>query len=71
MCHAKDGKGNPAIKGMVGGDMSKLDLTDDTKNLSEAALSAIIRDSRNKMPAYKGKLTDVQICAIVKYIKSL
>lgn len=72
MCHAKDGKGNPAMKGMAGGDMSKLDLTDaETAKLADSDLFTVTKAGRNKMPAYNGKLSDDQINSVVKYIRTL
>jgi len=72
MCHAKDGKGNPAVKGMAGGDLAKLNLVDEgTSKLTDGDLINTINNGKNKMPAYKGKLTDVQINSIVKYIRTL
>jgi cytochrome c6 len=71
-CHAKDGKGNPKMKGMAGGDLAKLDLTDKaTSDKKDADLEKLTRDGVNKMPAYKGKLTDGEINVIIRYIRTL
>lgn len=69
ICHAEDGTGNPAMKGMAGGDLSKLNVAD--SKLSDADMFTVIRDGRNKMPAYKGKITDEQIKSVVTYIRTL
>jgi mono/diheme cytochrome c family protein len=37
----------------------------------DAARIAIVKSGKNKMPAYAGKLTDVQITAVVAYIRTL
>ncbi len=62
-CHGKDGKGTA-----VGLKMGAKDFA--TANLSEAEMTKVITDGKNKMPAFKGKLTDAQIQAIAKYIKN-
>jgi mono/diheme cytochrome c family protein len=38
---------------------------------TDAQLIAITSDGKNKMPAYKGKLTDQQIKELVGYIRTL
>lgn len=38
---------------------------------SEADLTKIVTDGKGKMPAYKGKLSDDDIKAVVAYIKTL
>ena len=38
---------------------------------SEADLAKIVTDGKAKMPAYKGKLSDDDIKAVVAYIKTL
>lgn len=39
--------------------------------MSEEDLAKVTTDGKNKMPSYKGKLTDDQIKALAKYIKDL
>jgi mono/diheme cytochrome c family protein len=39
--------------------------------LSQADLVKIISDGKNKMPPYKGKLTDAEIKALARYIKEM
>ncbi|MBV8632518.1 MAG: cytochrome c [Silvibacterium sp.] len=39
--------------------------------MSEADLINVTTNGHNKMPAYKGKLTDAQIKDVVAYIKTL
>jgi cytochrome c6 len=64
MCHGKDGKGSPA-----GVKMGAKDLT--TLKAAEAELAAVISDGRNKMPAFKAKLSAEDVQAVAKYVKSL
>lgn len=72
MCHAENGKGNEKIKGMVKGDMTKLDLTDSgTKAKTDAELMKAISDGVKPMKSYKDVLTKDQISVLVKYVQSL
>jgi mono/diheme cytochrome c family protein len=68
MCHGADGSGNTAM-----GKASKLrDLgSDEVQAQTDAQLIAITSDGKNKMPPYKGKLTDTQIKELVGYIRTL
>ena len=43
----------------------------DVVKMSDAELVSITSDGKNKMPAYKGKLTGDQIDALVKYVRGL
>jgi mono/diheme cytochrome c family protein len=43
----------------------------EVQNMSDADLTALITDGKGKMPAYKGKLSDADIQAVVKYIRTL
>jgi cytochrome c6 len=71
-CHAKDGKGNPAMAKAFKVEASALDMTKkETLDKSDADLQKIISDGLNKMPAYKGKLTDEDIKGVAAYIRSL
>jgi cytochrome c6 len=38
---------------------------------SDADLTAVIKNGKNKMPAFTGKLTDPQIADVVAYIRTL
>jgi cytochrome c6 len=64
MCHGKDGKGSPA-----GLKMGAKDLTG--VKAAEAELAKVITDGRAKMPAFKAKLSEEEIQAVAKYVKSL
>jgi mono/diheme cytochrome c family protein len=39
--------------------------------MSDAELASVTSDGKNKMPAYKGKLSGDQINALVKYVRGL
>ena len=68
MCHGADGSGStPAGKALKVRDLGSSDVQGQT----DAQLSAIITDGKNKMPAYKGKLTGDQIKGLVTYIRGL
>lgn len=71
MCHGDDGKGNEKMKGIVKGDLTKLDLTDKaTVVKTDAELAKVISDGAKPMKAYKD-LTPDQVTALVKYIRTL
>jgi mono/diheme cytochrome c family protein len=67
-CHAPDGSGDtPAGKAM-----SVVDLRgDEVQKMTDAQLIDATTNGKNKMPAYKGKLTDDQIKQLVGYIRQL
>jgi len=68
MCHAADGSGSTATgKALKVRDLGSADVQSQT----DAQLTAIITDGKNKMPAYKGKLTDDQIKGLVAYVRGL
>jgi cytochrome c6 len=68
MCHGADGTGStPAGKAMKVRDLSSTEVQAQT----DAQLAAIVTDGKNKMPAYKGKLTDDQIKGLVAFIRSV
>jgi cytochrome c6 len=68
MCHGADGTGNsPTGKAMKVRDLSSPDVQSQT----DAQLTDILTNGKNKMPAYKGKLTDEQIKGLVAYIRSM
>ena len=66
-CHGPDGSGQTAI----GKSMRLRSLgSAEVKKLTDAQLSAIISDGKNKMPGYKGKLSPDEIRQIVRYIRT-
>lgn len=68
MCHGADGLGQtPAGKAM-----KALPLNDpQIVSKSDADLIAVTTNGKDKMPAYKGKLTDADIKATITYIRTL
>jgi cytochrome c6 len=71
-CHAKDGKGNAAMAKVFKVEPAALDLVKDSSLAkSDADLAKLTTDGKDKMPAYKGKLTDSEITGLVAYIRSL
>ena len=68
MCHGADGSGStPAGKAMGAKDFRSSDVV----KKSDAELQAAIDNGRNKMPAYKGKLSAADVQGLVKYIRQL
>lgn len=67
-CHGADGGGMTAM----GKAMKLRDLrAPDVQKLSDAELTKVTADGKGKMPAYKGKLTDADISAVVAYMRTL
>src|SRR5271170_2656599 len=65
MCHGADGLGNtPAGKAMKARPFNAPDVLKE----SDTDLIAVIRNGKNKMPAFTGKLTDAQIKDVVTFI---
>ena len=64
-CHGKDGSGNT----MMG---KKLGVKDFTKEQSSAPEATnIIKNGKGNMSAYKDKLSDADVTALVAFIRSL
>jgi cytochrome c6 len=67
-CHGEDGKGTTAAGVKLGAhDFASPDVQKET----DAQLIDIVTNGKNKMPAYKGKLTDDQIKGLVGYVREL
>ena len=68
LCHGPDGRGNTSI----GKSLKIADLhSADVQKLSDADLETVITNGKNKMPPFKGKLTDAQILQVISYIRTL
>jgi len=68
MCHGADGAGQTAM----GKSMKLRDLrSPEVQKQSDADLYKVTADGKGKMPAYKGKLTDEEIKALVGYMRKL
>jgi cytochrome c6 len=67
-CHGADGGGmTPMGKAMKLRDLR----TPEVQKLSDQELTKRTADGKGKMPAYKGKLTDADIGAVVSYMRTL
>jgi cytochrome c6 len=68
MCHGADGSGMTPM----GKSMKLRDLrSSEVQKQSDAELTRVTADGKGKMPAYKGKLTDAEITAVVAHMRSL
>lgn len=68
MCHGADGLATgPMAKAMKIPSAKSPDFM----KLSESDMVADTTNGKNKMPAYKGKLTDAQIKEVVAYMRTL
>jgi cytochrome c6 len=71
-CHGKDAKGNLKMAKVLKLDPISVDLTrDEAVKLSNKDKVNTVSNGKKKMPKFKGKLTDVQIQDVVKYLESL
>ena len=68
MCHGADASGNTPM----GKNLKIKDLrSPEVQKQSHSDLEGIVRNGKNKMPAFKGKLTDPQIDNVLAYIEQL
>jgi cytochrome c6 len=67
MCHGADGTGSATGKKMGAHDFT----TADVQGMSDADLSTIISNGKNKMPAYGKSLKADDIKGLVAYIRTL
>ncbi|MEO6965225.1 MAG: cytochrome c [Acidobacteriaceae bacterium] len=68
MCHGADGSGNtPAGKAMKAHPFDSPDVI----KMSDSELIAVVKDGKERMPAFGEKLTDAQIKNVVAYIRTL
>ena len=68
MCHGADGSASTGMGKSMG--LKPLG-SPEVQKMSDADLTALITNGKGKMPAYKGKLSDADISAVVKYVKTL
>jgi cytochrome c6 len=66
-CHGPDGSGSAMGKKLGAHDFQ----TADVQKMSDAELSSIITDGKNKMPAYGKSLKAEDINGLVAYVRSL
>jgi mono/diheme cytochrome c family protein len=68
MCHGPDGKGQTAMgKTLHLKDMS----SEEVQNMKNADLQKIIAEGKGKMPAFKDKLDQASIDAVIEFIRTL
>lgn len=66
-CHGADGTGQTAMgKSMKLRDLGAVEV----QKLSDTELTTVTADGKGKMPAYKGKLTDEEIKAVVVFMRT-
>jgi len=68
MCHGPDGSASTGMGKTMG--LKPLG-SPEVQKMSDADLTALITNGKGKMPAYKGKLSDSDISAVVKYVRTL
>ena len=67
-CHAADGSGNTSI----GKSMKLRDLrSPEVQKQTDKELFTLIADGKGKMPAYKSKLSEADVNALVAYMRGL
>lgn len=67
-CHGADGMSHTFEGKMTGA--AKFD-NPDVQKVTDADLIAVVKDGKKKMPAFRKKLTDDQIAAVVAYVHTL
>jgi len=67
-CHAADGSGDTPAGKKTG---TRAFSSPEVQKMTDAQLTEVTTNGKNKMPAYKGKLTDDQIKSLVAYVKEL
>jgi cytochrome c6 len=67
VCHGADGKGQTTM----GKNLHLRDLgSEDVQKMKGEEIEKVITDGKNKMPSYKGKLSEAEIDALVKLIRT-
>lgn len=68
ICHGPNGDGNSPI----GKTLNVPDLhSAQAQKMTEAEAKDVVTNGKNKMPAFKDKLTDAQIGQVVDYVRHL
>jgi cytochrome c6 len=68
MCHGADGSASTGMGKSMG--LKPLG-SPEVQKMSDADMTALVTNGKGKMPALKGKLTDEEISAVVKYVHTL
>src|SRR5690242_5293586 len=66
-CHGADGSGNTPVGKSL---KVKALASDEVQKLSDADLTKAIQKGKGKMPAFEGKLSDDELQAVVKFIRT-
>lgn len=66
-CHGPDGTGSAVGKKMGAHDFTSADV----QKMSDAELTSVINDGKNKMPKYSDKLKPEEVKGLVAYIRTL
>jgi mono/diheme cytochrome c family protein len=66
-CHGQDGSGNtPVGKSLQVADLRSAEV----QGKSDAELTQSVTDGKGNMPAFKGNITDDEIHAVVKFVRT-
>ena len=68
MCHGADGSASTGMGKSMG--LKPLG-SPEVQKMSDADMTALVTNGKGKMPAFKGKLSDDEIGAVVKYVHTL
>ncbi len=68
MCHGADGSASTGMGKSMG--LKPLG-SPEVQKMSDADMTAFVTNGKGKMPAFKGKLSDDEISAVVKYVHTL
>lgn len=68
MCHGADGSASTGMGKSMG---LKPLSSPEVQKMSDADMTTLVANGKGKMPASKGKLTDDEIGAVVKYVHTL
>jgi len=71
-CHGGAGEGSAKIAKMLKLDEAKLALASaKTQKASDGALLKVLLEGKEKMPSYKGKISDEEAKKLIQYIRTL
>ena len=68
MCHGADGSASSGMGKSMG--LKPLG-SPEVQKMSDADMTTLISAGKGKMPGFKGKLSDEEIGAVVKFVKTL
>ena len=68
MCHGPTGDASSGMAKSMG--LKPLNSAD-VQKISAADMTALVANGKGKMPAFKGKISDEDVTAVVGYVKSL